>query len=94
MPINSMHKWQGFREELMYNIECNDVLEANQEEIKQVYNQFISFHQKVMSFDNVCDLFMRMTPLNMSLKDVTYCFGMSKQTIVNEQDDREYAKYS
>lgn len=47
-----------------------------------------------MTFDDVADLFMKRSPLNMSLKDVTYCFGMSKQTVVNEQDDRECTKYN
>jgi hypothetical protein len=42
-----------------------------------------------MTFDNVVDLFMKNSPLKMSLKEVTYCFGMSKQVVVNEQDDKE-----
>ena len=35
---------------------------------------------------NKCDL-------KMTLKDVTYCYGLSKMTIANENDEKEAEKY-
>ena len=59
MPINVMDQWQGFRNDLMYKIECNDVLEANIEQLKLIFNIYTRGYLKFITFDNVRDLFMK-----------------------------------
>ncbi len=77
----------------MYNVQCNDVFEANLEQIKAVFNLYTRGYLKFITFDNVKDLFMKRSNLNLPLKDVTFCFGMSKITVLNELDLKEAVKY-
>lgn len=93
MPINVMDQWQGFRDNLMYNVQCNDVFEANLEQTKAIFNIYTRGYLKFITFDNVKELFMKKSNLNLSLKDVTFCFGMSKITVINELDKKESVLY-
>ena len=40
-----------------------------------------------MDLNDCYDLFMRETNILVNEKDIMYCFGMSKMTIVNETKD-------
>jgi hypothetical protein len=37
-PASNFREWQEFREKYLYNIEVNDVLQANLEILKKIYN--------------------------------------------------------
>jgi hypothetical protein len=76
----------------MYCIECNDVLETNQEHVKALFNKFTKGYFKFLTVEDTAEMLMK--KLGMNLKDVTYCYGMSKRTVVNEQEERECAKYN
>ena len=36
-PIARTYEWQGFRDELMWRIECGDVMDCNQDGLMQVF---------------------------------------------------------
>ncbi len=40
-----------------------------------------------MTLDDAIDLFFKKSDCGMNYKDITYCFGMSKMTVPNENDD-------
>jgi hypothetical protein len=37
-PASNFREWQEFRDKYLYNIEVNDVLQANLEILKKIYN--------------------------------------------------------
>ena len=45
-----------------------------------------------MTYHNVLELFMEKNDLQMSQKDITYCYGMSKMTMPDENNDQALEK--
>lgn len=68
-------------------MEVNDILEANLDGLKKVYSHFFEPRKKFMSKEDALGLMMRDTALNMIEKDAMFCYGMSKMTVTNEQED-------
>ena len=93
IPISRENEWQGFRDELMWNLDCNDVLACNLEGLMKVFNLYTRGYLKTITFDDVVDLLSKASDLKMSIKDITYCYGMSKMTVSNENDEKESDKY-
>ena len=40
-----------------------------------------------MTLDDAIDLFFKRSDCGMNYKDITYCFGMSKMSVANENDE-------
>ena len=87
MPVSNYKEWNNFRENFLYTIEINDVLETNLDLIKKVYNLYNKSNKNYMTLDDAIDLFFKKSDCGMNYKDITYCFGMSKMTVPNENDD-------
>ena len=52
-PDNRAHEWQGFRDELIWNLDCNDVLACNLEGIMKVFNLYTRGYLKTITFEDV-----------------------------------------
>lgn len=78
----------------MYNIECNDVFVANKTGLLKIYNLYTNSMQKVITHKDAIDLFCYRSDLRMTLKELTYCYGMSKMTVPLENEQGHMAKYS
>jgi hypothetical protein len=46
-----------------------------------------------MTFENAVDLFCYRSDLRLTLKELTYCYGMSKMTVPQENEQGNSAKY-
>jgi len=64
----------------------NDILEANLEGLKKVYEYYFEPRKKYMTMADALRLMMHDTPLAMSEKDAKYCYGMCKMTVLQEMD--------
>lgn len=40
-----------------------------------------------MTLEDAIDLFFKRSDCGLNYKDITYCYGMSKMTVANENDD-------
>lgn len=40
-----------------------------------------------MTLEDAIDLFFKKSDCGMNYKEITYCYGMSKMTVKNENDD-------
>lgn len=93
LPVTEMNDWQGFRKEQLYTVEVNDILDANSELIRLVYQKYYTLNKKFMTLDDALDLFCSESQCYLSSKEALYCYGMCKMTIPNENDNAEkYAK--
>ena len=45
-----------------------------------------------MTLDDAIDLFFKRSDCGMNYKDITYCFGMSKMSVANENDEGQRYK--
>ena len=90
-----VHAWQGFREDKLYTLEVNDVLQTNKEGIRKVYDYYVSQvgTQKLMTLENVKDLFMGRCDIELKIEDVMYNFAMSKMTCADENGEGTF-KYA
>ena len=80
--------WQKFRDEQLWTIDVNDVLEANLENLKKIYQSYLT---QVHKFMDLKDCIAVCAPLEMSEKDIALAFGMSKMMVIDEV--RFYKKY-
>ena len=53
------HDWQEFREQKLWTLEVNDVLEANLEGLKKVYKSFFEPKKSFMNFKDGINLFSK-----------------------------------
>ena len=86
-PLANPEPWQEFRDELLWTLDVNDVLEANLEGLKKVYTHYHEPRKKFMTMGDAMGLMMRDTNLGLIDKDAVYCFGMSKMSVILEQDN-------
>lgn len=87
LPLANPEPWQEFRDELLWTVEVNDVLEANLEGMKKVYNSYHEPRKKFMTMGDALGLMMRDTQLALTEKDAIYCFGMCKMSVIFEQEN-------
>lgn len=71
----------------MYNNPVNDLMDPNIPALKKLYESYFMPRKKCMDLKDCFSLFMEATNILNNEKDITYCFGMSKMTIVNEVKD-------
>jgi NLR family CARD domain-containing protein 3 len=63
-------KWQQFRDEELWTIEVNDILEANLGLLLQLFNKFtnnqVQGNNRSISMRDAIDLFVRLTPVSLT----------------------------
>ena len=89
MPVSNGKEWQPFRETYLYTVDVNDVLETNLDLIQKIYNIYTKPNKKYMSLEDAIDLFFKKSDCGMNYKEITYCYGMSKMTVQNENDESQ-----
>ena len=62
--------WQPFRDQELWTINVNDILEANLDSLKRVYSTFFTAVKKFMDLKDVIELYMRIAPVGLSENDV------------------------
>ena len=80
-------EWQGFRDNSLWCVDVNDVLEANLDLLRKVYKSYTSPVAHQMSLDGAIDLLANKADNGMNDRDALYCYGMSKMTVVDENND-------
>ena len=73
--------WQKFRDEQLWTIPVQDLLEANLNNLTKIYE---SYKTQVKKFMDMKDCIVVCAPLEMSEKDIALAYGMSKMTIMDE----------
>ena len=91
MPNYTPEPWQEFREKELWTIDVNDILEANQEHLRKIYNSFLSQLHKAMDLRDCLTACMHTGPIDVSEKDIALAYGMSKMTVVDEL--KHYKQY-
>lgn len=86
-PYANPDPWQEFRDELLWTIDVNDVLEVNLEGLKKVYTNYHEPRKKFMTMADALSLMMKDTTLGLIEKDAIYCYGMCKMSVILEQDN-------
>lgn len=94
LPGSNVDEWQTWRENELWTVEVNDILSTNKAGIEKVINFYTSQNsiQKFITFNDMVDLFQYRSDVNLVSRDVAYTLGMSKQTVVleNEEDVKKY----
>lgn len=70
----------------------NDVLEANEKDLRKIYTHYHTSVKKYMNYDDALSMCTREANLNVADKDVLFCFAMSKMMVTNEVSN--YDKYN
>ena len=83
--------WQKFRDNHLWTIEVNDILEANHKNLEKIYQSYFTPVKKFITFDDILDMAVKSVNLGVSEVDIMFCYGMSKMVISNEPQD--YKKY-
>jgi hypothetical protein len=65
-------------------MDVNDLLEANLESLKLVYQHYWEPRKKFMTMADAINLMIRDTDINLIEKDAYYCYGMCKMTVIEE----------
>ena len=68
------------------------MLEANLGLLLQLFSKFANNPKRVMSMQDAVDLFVKLTPVSLTYPQAIWCYGMSKMTILNENENVK-AKY-
>ena len=63
--------WQEFRDEHLWKIEVCDVYEANMNQIKKVYANYVNVNHRFMDVRDCIQLIMTDAPCGVSENDVT-----------------------
>jgi len=86
IPLAHPESWQEWRDEFLWTIEVNDVLEVNLEGCKKMYNFYKEPRKNHMTMQDGLNFMMKDTGLQMIEKDAIFCFGMCKMSVIIEQD--------
>ncbi|CDW72588.1 UNKNOWN [Stylonychia lemnae] len=86
-PLAEPDSWQEFRDEQLWVMEVNDILEANLEGLKKVYSYYWEPRKKFMTYQDTINLMLRDSQLNLIEKDAVYCYGMCKMSVITESND-------
>ncbi|TNV87178.1 hypothetical protein FGO68_gene2179 [Halteria grandinella] len=80
-------QWQEWRDEKLWNIPCNDTLEANLGPLNRLFTSFYEPLKKWVTMKEIVDLVVRKTPVGLNEKDAVFCYGMSKMTVIDESTE-------
>ena len=87
-------EWQGFREQQLWTVAVNDLMEPNIPGLKLLYEKFFESSKRFMDFKDADTLFHKQTGILGKDSDVTYCFALSKMTVVKESESAFYNRLS
>lgn len=79
--------YQGFRDEHLWTLEINDILDANLTSIKTIYDKYVISQgpwMRYLSIKSCSDWLIEKAGLPITEADLLYYFGMSKMTIPEE----------
>ena len=77
--------WQEFRDKELWSIDVNDIFEANLENLKRIYAHYKTPTKQQLELEDCIAICTRDTTLNISEKDVLFCFGYCQMTVMNEE---------
>jgi hypothetical protein len=86
-----MSPWQDFRDEELWTLDVNDVLEANLKNLEKIYNKYILAVKKYITLEDIHSIVNLHGQMEVPLEILKYCFAMSKMTVTDESKD--YKKY-
>eukprot|EP00347_Sterkiella_histriomuscorum_P002614 403367462 len=86
-PYSKPDPWQEFRDEELWTMDVNDVMEANLEGIKKVYSFYWEPRKKFMTQADTMNLMLRDSALGLIDKEANYCYGMCKMSVILESVD-------
>ena len=75
-------EWDSFRMNRLWNLECSDLFLANLDGIKKVMAHYHEPRRMTFSRENAYELLVKESGLECPLTEITYCWGMSKMTVV------------
>jgi hypothetical protein len=73
--------WQPFRDNELYTLEVNDLLDANKAKLRELFDSNCHKLKNQMTLKECQNLFIQQTSIFKLEAKVTYIFGMSKMTI-------------
>jgi hypothetical protein len=91
LPMAKMSPWQDFRDEELWTLDVNDVLEANLKNLEKIYNKYILAVKKYITLEDIHSIVNLHGQMEVPLEILKYCFAMSKMTVTDESKD--YKKY-
>ena len=91
LPYAKMFPWQEFRDEQLWTLEVNDVLEANLKNLEKIYNKYLLTVKKFITIEDINSIINLQGGMDVPLATLKYCFAMSKMVVTNEAT--EYKKY-
>lgn len=92
LKLANPEPWQIFRDEELWTLDVNDVMETNLQSLRTVYTSFMTPIKKWMNVDDCIRLCMHDVPqLSIPEQTVVFCFAMSKMTIPKEAE--AYKRY-
>ena len=62
-PYTGYKEWQGFRDDELWTLDVNDLMQANLEKLRKVYGHFTTPNIRRMSYNNIVELFMEKNDL-------------------------------
>ena len=76
--------WQDYRGEVCHCLEVNDVLSTNIDGIRALMEHYYAPRKTYCNKKDILSLFTKDSNVMIGEKEATYCFGMSKMTVVRE----------
>ena len=73
----------------MWTIDVNDVYTVNLDSLRKIFQSYTTPIVKLLTFENIVDLFIVKNEVNILEKDLMYCFGMCKMTVPDENNEGE-----
>ena len=70
LPYSEPVPWQGFRDLQLWTIECNDILEANLENLRKIYSFYHSSVKKYLVAEDILSMCTRDSQLDCPEKDI------------------------
>lgn len=69
----------------------NDIFESNLENLKRIYDRYRTPTKQFMDYQDCINMCMNDAQLNVTEKDVLFCFGYCHMTVVSEE--RQWKNY-
>jgi len=95
LPLTEPEPWQEFRDDLLWKAPIDSVFTMNASPMNEMFNQvFPKYSNKGLR--HCVDLMMRQSDVQLSDKEVRFCYGMCRMTIrdeVEKHDDYDNLKY-
>lgn len=70
IPFAASEPWQGFRDKELWTMDVNDVLEANSENLRKIYQTYFSSVKKYLTYDDILTICTKDAQLEITEKDL------------------------